>query len=164
MTARFPRALRNGDTIGVTAFSTGVEARLFPRLEHIVSHLKDRGYRVDEGQCLRRSMPSIQADKGASASALERASELNELLHDPRVAAIAPVGRRARDSSTATDRLCGTAPHRTQVVVWLLRRQHPTDAADIVFGVGNVALLEPDGPVCRTAGSTDQNRVQRAHR
>lgn len=90
MIARFPRPLLKGDTIGITAFSSGVTERLLPRLDHIVSQLQVRGYRVDTGQCLRKMGPSIAFDKGASASAIERAGELNEFLHDPKIAAIAP--------------------------------------------------------------------------
>jgi muramoyltetrapeptide carboxypeptidase len=90
MSVRFPGPLRKGDTVGVTAFSSGVDESVTPRLEHVLEQLTRQGFRVDEGQCLRKRYPSLPIDKGASASAIERAAELNELLHDPKVRTIAP--------------------------------------------------------------------------
>lgn len=90
MTTRFPPPLRQGDTIGITAVSSGVDERLIPRLEHIIGQLTQQGYRVDQGQCLRKVLPSIPSDRGASASAIERAAEFNEFLHDPKVTVVAP--------------------------------------------------------------------------
>ena len=81
---RFPRPLQPGDLIAVTAPSSGVEDRARPRLDLVLGHLRERGFRVVEGQCLR------QADRDASAPAAERAAELMQFLTDPEVAAVMP--------------------------------------------------------------------------
>ncbi|WP_380169320.1 S66 peptidase family protein [Jannaschia sp. R86511] len=80
---RFPAPLRPGDTIGVTAPSSGVPAALRPRLDLAVAHLRERGYEVRLGACL--------ADGGVvSAPARERADELSAMLLDPTVRAVVP--------------------------------------------------------------------------
>lgn len=84
MTVKFPPPLLAGDTIAVTAPSSGVEGGALGRLDHAIDKLRARGYRVVEGNCLRSEF------KDASALANERADEFNRFLNDPSVAAIIP--------------------------------------------------------------------------
>lgn len=79
----FPRPLQPGDRIGVTAPSSGVPRSLWPRLEHAVSWLRERGYDVVLGECL-DGTSHISAPKEA------RAAELTEMLTDPTIAAVVP--------------------------------------------------------------------------
>lgn len=81
---RFPRPLRPGDLIAVTAPSSGVNRDLLLRLDLILNQLRSLGYRIIEGQCLRTEY------KNASATKELRAQELNQFLNDPTVAAIFP--------------------------------------------------------------------------
>ncbi len=85
MPPRLPPALRPGDTIAVTAPSSGVPASLWPRLDAAVAHLRRRGFEVAEGACLRDP-----DDHHVSASKEARADELMALLVDPEVAAVVP--------------------------------------------------------------------------
>ncbi|CAG0984078.1 muramoyltetrapeptide carboxypeptidase [Burkholderiales bacterium] len=80
----FPKPLRPGDLIAVTAPSSGVEGAALGRLDLVIAHLRDRGYRVIEGQCLRSEY------KSASAPSDARASEFMNFLCDPAVAAVFP--------------------------------------------------------------------------
>lgn len=80
---RYPAPLRSGETIGVTAPSAGVTADLWPRLEHNVAWLRERGYGVRLGECL-------GADSYVSAAKDARAAELMGMLRDPAVRAVAP--------------------------------------------------------------------------
>lgn len=85
MDARLPAPLRPGDTISVTAPSSGVPPVLQPRLDLAIAGLRRRGYEVLEGVCLR------DADEThVSASREARADELMALLVDPDVAAVVP--------------------------------------------------------------------------
>lgn len=81
---RFPAPLRPGATIGVTAPSTGVPTKLHARLDLALQHLRNQGYVVKEGQCLR------QINKGASASKEKRAQEFMDFWLDAAIAAIIP--------------------------------------------------------------------------
>jgi muramoyltetrapeptide carboxypeptidase len=81
---RFPKPLRPGDLIAVTAPSSGVDGAAIHRLDLVLSHLCSLGYRLIEGQCLRRE------HKDASAPRLARAQELSRFLDDPEVSAIFP--------------------------------------------------------------------------
>lgn len=83
MLPRIPRPLRSGDTIGITAPSSGVPAELRPRLDVAVRLLQERGYAVRLGECL--GTPSH-----VSAPAPERAAELMDMFTDPAVAAVVP--------------------------------------------------------------------------
>ncbi|WP_277452236.1 S66 peptidase family protein [Janibacter sp. DB-40] len=85
MPARLPAPLRPGDTIAVTAPSSGVAPPLWPRLDVAVAHLRRRGFEVVEGVCLRD-----RDDHHVSASKAARADELMALLVDPDVAAVVP--------------------------------------------------------------------------
>jgi muramoyltetrapeptide carboxypeptidase len=81
---RFPRPLRAGDTVAITAPSSGVEPGAWPRLDLVLDHWRTRGYRVVEGECLRGQ------HHDASAPATQRTAELMRFLTDPSVAAVLP--------------------------------------------------------------------------
>lgn len=85
MDARLPAPLRPGDTIAVTAPSSGVSQALWPRLDAAIAYLRRRGFEVLEGVCLRDD-----ADHHVSASREARADELMALLVDPDIAAVVP--------------------------------------------------------------------------
>ena len=80
---RYPAPLRPGDTIGVTAPSSGVDPGMRARLEHNVAWLRDRGYEVRLGDCL-------DGERYVSATKQRRAAELTSMLADPDVRAIVP--------------------------------------------------------------------------
>ena len=81
---KFPKPLRPGDLIAITAPSSGVSGPALARLDLVLDHLRNSGYRVVEGSCLR-----IQ-HKDASAPRDQRAQELMRFLVDPTVSAILP--------------------------------------------------------------------------
>ncbi len=81
---RFPRPLRPGDTIGVTAPSSGVQPPLLARLDVACEHLRRRGYEVRRGAVLETP------DGGVAAPAAQRAAELTAMLCDPDVRAVVP--------------------------------------------------------------------------
>lgn len=81
---RFPRALTQGACIGVTAPSAGVDSELHPRLELALQRLRDRGFRVQEGQCLRSNSGET------SAPAALRARELMDMLCSHEIDAVLP--------------------------------------------------------------------------
>ena len=83
-TRRYPEPLRVGDTIGITAPSSGVSEKLHRRLDTCVAHLKDLGLTVVEGACLR------QNNKHVSASRAERVEDLLDLWEADEVKAILP--------------------------------------------------------------------------
>lgn len=83
MTIRYPAPLRPGDTVGVTAPSSGVGDALRPRLDHNVRWLRERGHEVWVGECL-------GDDRVVSAPKERRAAELMAMLRDPSVRAIVP--------------------------------------------------------------------------
>jgi len=80
----FPKPLSPADLIAVTAPSSGVEGAALARLDLVLANLRNRGYRVIEGECLRSQ------HKDASASSKDRASELTKFLNDPQVSAVFP--------------------------------------------------------------------------
>ena len=81
---KFPKPLRAGDVIAITAPSSGVTGTLLPRLDLVLTYLRDLGYQVIEGECLRSQI------KDASSLVENRARELERFLLDPEVAAIFP--------------------------------------------------------------------------
>ena len=85
MLPRLPAPLRPGDTIAVTAPSSGVPPVLQPRLDVAIAGLRRRGFEVVEGVCLRD-----RGDHHVSASKEARADELMALLVDPDIAAVVP--------------------------------------------------------------------------
>lgn len=80
---RFPRPLVPGDTIAVTAPSSGVDEEARPRLEFNLQGLRERGYDVVVGECM-------SGELVRSAPKEQRAAELVDLLCDPGVAAVVP--------------------------------------------------------------------------
>jgi len=80
----FPKPLRAGDLIAITAPSSGVSGPALARLDIVLDHLRSLGYRVVEGKCLRNEY------KDASAPREQRAQELMQFLTDPEVSAILP--------------------------------------------------------------------------
>lgn len=85
MTLRFPRPLRPGDTVAVTAPSSGVGSEgALRRLDLVLAHWRQCGFRVVEGECLRSQV------QDQSAPADLRAAELMRLLTDPQLAAVLP--------------------------------------------------------------------------
>lgn len=80
---RYPRPLRPGDRIAVTAPSSGVPDQLWPRLEVGLRVLRQRGFEVVLGECLR-------GDSVTSAPAAERAAELTAMLCDRGIRAVVP--------------------------------------------------------------------------
>lgn len=83
MQLRFPPPLRPGDTIGVTAPSTGASGAAMDRMRFCIEWLTERGFRVRVGECL-------ESDGFVSAPKAERAAELNAMLLDPDVRAVVP--------------------------------------------------------------------------
>ena len=84
MDLRYPPPLLPGQHIVVTAPSSGVEPALHARLNLTLQHLRQQGFTVEEGHCLR------QQSRSASASADARATELMQTLLRDDVAAILP--------------------------------------------------------------------------
>ncbi|WP_395657491.1 S66 peptidase family protein [Nocardioides sp.] len=80
---RFPRPLEQGDRIGVTAPSSGVQPEMQARFEVAVRSLRDRGYEVVLGACL-------GTDGVVSAPKEQRAAELTAMLADPSIRAVVP--------------------------------------------------------------------------
>lgn len=80
----FPRPLRAGDRIAVTAPSAGVEAALHPRLDLALGYLRAAGFDIVEGRCLRRSAKEV------SGPARERVADLQRFIDDDSVRAILP--------------------------------------------------------------------------
>ncbi len=80
----FPKPLKPGSLIAVTAPSSGVPGPLQARLDLVLGHLRTEGYSIIEGQCLRHEY------KDASAPKEDRAREFSGFLQHPEVAAIIP--------------------------------------------------------------------------
>jgi muramoyltetrapeptide carboxypeptidase len=82
-TIHYPPPLRPGATIGVTAPSAGIAPELEERLQFCLQTVRDLGYAVREGRCLRSGLM-------VSAPARERADELMAMLLDDSIQAILP--------------------------------------------------------------------------
>lgn len=80
---RYPAPLRSGSVIGITSPSSGVPEFLERRLQVAIEALRLRGYEVRVGRCM-------SGTGYASASARQRADELQQMLLDPDVHAIVP--------------------------------------------------------------------------
>lgn len=80
----YPKPLAPGDLIAITAPSSGVAEPMHPRLELAIAAVRNRGYRVVEGDCLR------QQTKQTSATCDRRARELMEFLVDPEISVVMP--------------------------------------------------------------------------
>lgn len=80
----YPAPLKDGSRIAVTAPSAGVPEAMHPRLDYAISHLRNLGYDVVEGSCLREN------EKHVSAPVIERVEELVGFLTDDSIDAIIP--------------------------------------------------------------------------
>jgi len=74
--------LKQGDTIGIFTSSYPITAIAPQAAKNAVSFLEGRGYRIKPGRLTGKK------DFYRSGSVLERAGELNELIHDPEVTCI----------------------------------------------------------------------------
>lgn len=83
MEIRYPRPLRPGDIIGVTAPSSGISEKLLGRLNVAVQQLRDRGFAVQVGDCM-------AGTTHISAPVKQRAEELMRMLLDPSIKAVVP--------------------------------------------------------------------------
>src|SRR4051794_34634958 len=83
MAMRFPAPLQQGDRIGVTAPSSGVDDLRRGRLDFAVAWLRQRGYDVVVGDCM-------DGTGVVSAPAADRARELTRMLVDPSIRAVIP--------------------------------------------------------------------------
>lgn len=85
MNWRFPPPLAPGQTIGITAPSSGLsDAGQRARLDLVTAHLRGLGFEVREGQCVRND------HKHVSAPVQVRAAEFMQMLLDPTVHAVIP--------------------------------------------------------------------------
>lgn len=80
----FPRPLRTGDHIGVTAPSSGITPPDEARFQLALEHMRQQGYAPVEGACVRGNL------KHVSAPAAERAADFLRFWRDESVAAIMP--------------------------------------------------------------------------
>ncbi|MCL6423300.1 LD-carboxypeptidase [Brachybacterium sp. JHP9] len=83
MDVRFPAPLSPGDVVGVTSPSSGVADALAARLEFALETVRSAGFEARVGRCM-------DGERHISASARERADELQDMLLDPAVRAIVP--------------------------------------------------------------------------
>ncbi|PTX55090.1 LD-carboxypeptidase [Melghirimyces profundicolus] len=81
---RYPKPLRTGDKIAVTAPSSGVEESLHVLLREAKDRVTQAGFTVIEGSTIWNQC------KGASAPKEERAKELMGFLSDPSINTIIP--------------------------------------------------------------------------
>jgi len=81
---KYPNPLKSGSKIAITAFSSGVAANCHQRLDIVLKNLKDLGFEVIEGQCLREDIKHVSASKQL------RAQELMNFLCDDSIDAIMP--------------------------------------------------------------------------
>ena len=80
----YPKPLRSGSTIAVTAFSAGIEKQHRARFDLVKTHLESLGFRVVLGNCLHGQV------KHVSAPLEERVDELMQFLLDDSIDAIFP--------------------------------------------------------------------------
>lgn len=80
---RFPALLQQGDRIGVTASSAGIEGTGQERVGFCVDWLRAAGYDVVVGDC-------VDGTGLTSAPASDRAAELTAMLCDPSIRAVVP--------------------------------------------------------------------------
>ena len=140
-----PAPLRPGDRIGVTSPSSGVPQRLWPRFEHAVRCLRDRGYDVVVGECMDGERHRQRTEGAACGRAHRHARRPG---HPRRRTAL---GRRHRDRPPRPARLghpCGGGAHLAR----RLQRHHHLDAAlHAPARLGDPARVEPDGHAVRPA-------------
>jgi muramoyltetrapeptide carboxypeptidase len=80
---RYPTPLTPGDTIGVTAPSSGIRESLRPRFDFCVRQASARGFKIRAGQCL-------FSDAIVSAPADARAAELSAFMTDDAINMVFP--------------------------------------------------------------------------
>lgn len=56
---RVPKPVKPGDTIGLTSPSSDVQESMSPRLEAAIKRLREQGFQVKEGACLRGGTKGI---------------------------------------------------------------------------------------------------------
>ena len=93
---RYPRPLRPGDTVAVTAPSAPVRPEHEARLTFVTDWLRGRGFEVVLGECL-------IGDGITSGSARARADEFNAFVRDQAVRAVVPAGSPVWLRVSATD-------------------------------------------------------------
>ncbi|HEY4553785.1 MAG TPA: S66 peptidase family protein [Bacillaceae bacterium] len=81
---QYPKPLKKGGTIGVTAPSSGVEEELHPILKEAIQQFERRDFSMLVGET------AWTQSEAASAPAEKRASELTSMLQNPDVSAIIP--------------------------------------------------------------------------
>ncbi|MFC5602370.1 S66 family peptidase [Sporosarcina koreensis] len=81
---RYPKPLQQGDTIGVTAPSSGVDESLHHLVHHAKRQFEKRGYEVTIGETV------WTENKSASAPKEIRAAELMAMFKNPEIDAIIP--------------------------------------------------------------------------
>lgn len=84
MQIRYPRPLKAGDRIAITAPSSGVETGHLARLEIVLHHLRAQGFEVVLGNCLQGRQKHVSGTKQA------RAAEFQKFWFDDSIAAIMP--------------------------------------------------------------------------
>lgn len=80
----YPAPLVSGSRIAITAFSSGVDTAMHPRLDRVIADLEARGFEIVQGQCLRNNENFVSADK------FSRANELMHFLLDDSIDAVIP--------------------------------------------------------------------------
>ena len=106
----YPKPLRSGSIIAVTAFSAGIEKQHQARFDLVKTHLESLGFRVVVGNCLHGQV------KHVSAPIEERVDELMQFLLDDSIDAIfSSVGERIRHGTPPSHRLCQIAKCSTKV-------------------------------------------------
>lgn len=81
---RYPQALQQGQTIGVTAPSSGVDSELHDLVHQSKQQFEHRGYKVEIGETVWTQY------KSASATKEKRAEELNSMLQNDNIHSIIP--------------------------------------------------------------------------
>ena len=81
---RYPKALQTGQTIGVTAPSSGVDTELHDLVHQSIKQFENRGYHIEVGDTVWTQY------KAASSSKETRATELNAMLQNQDIQAIIP--------------------------------------------------------------------------
>ncbi len=80
----YPKPLRKGSRISITAFSSGIADRHEKRFSEIVRTLNERGFEVVIGECLKGEIKHVSAPKE------RRAEELMKFITDDSIDAVVP--------------------------------------------------------------------------
>ncbi len=84
MMMRYPKGLQTGETIGVTAPSSGVDSELHDLIHHSKKQFENRGYNIEIGKTV------WTQHKAASTTKEKRAAELNAMLQNHDIHTIIP--------------------------------------------------------------------------